>query len=169
MKKRKGIERREITGAGHPSPRGEIETVGFVIGDAIPALEYLLASSVVPGGFRVGYMDPGPIGVVAGSGVGGPGLEGAVVGVGEGRRGRGGFSGEREEEEDGSEAEEREKWEERDFLCRVLLLSAGHCLTVLVQVHITRIQLQIGGFSFLFFFLTTNLLIEISCKFNFKI
>ena len=68
-------------------------------------------------------MDPGPIGVVAGSGVGGPGLEGAVVGMG--RRGRGGFSGEREEEEDRSEAEEREKWEERDFLC-VLLLSAGH-------------------------------------------
>ena len=109
-------------------------------------------------------MDPGPIGVVAGSGVGGPGLEGAVVGVG--RRGRGGFSGEREDEKDRSEAEEREKWEERDFLC-VLLLSAGHCLTVAVQVHITRIQLQIGGFSFLF--LTTNLLIEISCEFNFKI
>ncbi|KAK7831753.1 hypothetical protein CFP56_027037, partial [Quercus suber] len=148
VKKRKGIERREITGVGLPSPRGEIETVGFVVGDAIPALEYLLASSIVLRGFRVGLMDPGPIGVVAGSGVGGPGLEGAVVGVG--RRGRGGFSGEREEEEDGSEAEEREKWEERDFLC-VLLLSAGHCLTAVVQVHITRIQLQIGGFSFFFF------------------
>ena len=54
VKKRKGIERREITGAGLPSPRGEIESVGFVVGDAIPALEYLLASSVVPRGFRVG-------------------------------------------------------------------------------------------------------------------
>ena len=103
-------------------------------------------------------MDPGPIGVVAGSGVGGPGLEGAVVGVG--RRGRGGFSGEREEEEDRSEAEEREKWEERDFLC-VLLLSAGHCLTVVVHLHIITSFLvvfsdptpnRIGGFSFLAFF-----------------
>lgn len=154
MKKRKGIEWQEITGAGLPSPRGEMETVGFVVGDAIPAPEYLLASSVVPRGFRVGLMDPGAIGVVTGSGVGGPGLEGAVVGVGRRGRGREGFSGEREEKEDGSEAEERQKWEERDFLC-VLLLSAGHCLSVVVHVHIITSflvvsRIQLGGFSFLF-------------------
>ena len=109
-------------------------------------------------------MDPGPIGVVAGRGVGGPGLEGAVVGVG--RRGRGGFSGEREEEKDRSEAEEREKGEERDFFC-VLLLSAGHCLTVVVHLHIITSFLVVFSdptpnrwlffFVFFFFFLHCKL------------
>jgi hypothetical protein len=138
VKKRNGIERREITEAGLPAPLGEFQSVGFVVGDAIPALEYLLARSVVPRGLRVGVgiVDPRPIRVVAGFRVGATGLvesEGPVVGMG--RSGRGGFSGERENEEDGSEAEEREEWEERDFLRVVVVVSCGHGRTEVIEAR----------------------------------
>lgn len=64
MEKPNGIKRREITALRLPPPLGEFTAVGFVAGNAIPALEDLLAGVVVLGR-RVRVVDPGSVGVVA--------------------------------------------------------------------------------------------------------
>lgn len=107
-----GVELGEIAEAGLPAPRGEMWGVGFVGGEAVPALEDLLAGIVVPRSPR-GVVDPCSVGVVAGT---------AVVFVfldlerGKGVVGGGGRFELGEKEENGNEAENRQKRNERDFL-----------------------------------------------------
>lgn len=50
---------------GLPPPLGEVGGIGFVAGDAVPALEDLLASAVVPRRSGARVVDPRPVGVVA--------------------------------------------------------------------------------------------------------
>ncbi|RDY07835.1 hypothetical protein CR513_08001, partial [Mucuna pruriens] len=94
-----GVELGEIAVAGLPAPRGELPGVGFVGGEAVPALEDLLAGVVVPRSLR-GVADPCSVGIVAGDVAAVVYLEcGKGMGCG-----RGGFElGEKDE--DGSEAE----------------------------------------------------------------
>lgn len=110
VKEPNGIELREIAAVGVPAPLGEFSSVGFVSGDAIPALEDLLTGVVVPRSPRV-VVDPFSIGIVTGTVLD---LEGAK---GKGGCRGGGVSELRENDEDGSEAEKREKWKQRGFLC----------------------------------------------------
>jgi len=117
----KGVELGEIAVAGLPAPGGETRGVGFVGGEAVPALEDLLAGVVV-GWDSGGVSDPCSVGEIAGR----------VGFVESGKRvgyGRGGGGSElREKEEDGSEAEKREKRKERNFLLGALRVSfpCGH-------------------------------------------
>jgi len=118
----KGMELGEIAVAGLPAPCGEMRGVGFVGGEAVPALEDLLAGVVV--GWNSGGMsDPCSVGEIAGSA--GMFVEGGKR-VGNGRGGGGCELGEKEE--DGSEAEKREKRKERNFLLGALRVSfsCGH-------------------------------------------
>lgn len=119
LEKGGGIERREFASSGLPAPVDEIRSVGFVAGDAIPALENLLAGVVVPWGSPNWVMNPGSIREVTGE------LEG-VMRV---WRRNGCVSYEREEEENGDEAEKRNKGEERDsfsLVVRVGVVSRRH-------------------------------------------
>lgn len=111
----KGVEVGEVAAVGLPAPRGEMWGVGFVGGDAIPALEDLLARVVVPGSTG-GVVDPRSVGIVAGTAVDLEGAEGVGGGCGRGVPELG------EEEEDGGEAKKREKREKRDSLLCVLLV-----------------------------------------------
>ncbi|KAG2371916.1 uncharacterized protein HKW66_Vig0240370 [Vigna angularis] len=102
--------------------RWEKRGVGFVGGEAVPALEDLLAGVVV--GWNSGRMsDPFSVGEIAG--ILGVFVEGGKR-VGYGRGGGGSELGEKEE--DGSEAKKREKRKERNFLFGALRISfpCGH-------------------------------------------
>lgn len=112
LQKRRRIEGRKITLPGLPPPLVEIASVGFVAGNTVPALEYLLARVVVPRRSGIRFVNPRPVGVVAR-----PGRSCSRVGpidlveleIGATRlRSNGGVPNEREEEENGDEAEKRE-------------------------------------------------------------
>lgn len=62
-----GIERWEVAAGGLPAPPEEVPAVGFAAGDAVPALEDLLAGAVVAGGDGTRVADPGAGRVVAGA------------------------------------------------------------------------------------------------------
>lgn len=102
---------------GLPTPVDDIKSVGFVTGNAIPTLEYLLTGVVVPCRSDRRIVDPLPIGVIAESSIrrylivcfGGIELEVSMVLRRE--RGLGGGFEERENEEQRGEAEEREEEE----------------------------------------------------------
>lgn len=136
-----------------PPPLDEFPAVGFVAGNAIPALENLLAGVVVPGR-RIRVVDPPPIGVVAR-----PGRVGSIAlpefdALTRLRR-NGGLSNGRENGEDGNEADEGEEREERDFLCLVWELrevSRGHAALTRAHDSLTPILYELC-FFFLFFFL----------------
>ncbi|KOM39388.1 hypothetical protein LR48_Vigan03g277000 [Vigna angularis] len=102
--------------------RWEKRGVGFVGGEAVPVLEDLLAGVVVS--WNSGRMsDPFSVGEIEGI------LDVFVEGrkrVGYGRGGGGSELGEKEE--DGSEAEKREKRKEKNFLFGALRISfpSGH-------------------------------------------
>ena len=61
MEKGSGIERRELALSGFPQPIDEIASVGFVVVDAIPTLENLLARVIVPGSSPNWVVDPSSI------------------------------------------------------------------------------------------------------------
>lgn len=61
-----GLEAREAAARGLPPPPEEIAAVVLPAGDAVPALEDLLAGVVITEGDGIRIEDPGPIGVVAG-------------------------------------------------------------------------------------------------------
>lgn len=86
-----GVELWEVAGGGPPAPAEEIEGVGLAGGDAVPALEDLLAGAVVARGEGGRVTDPGAGGVVAAA----AGLRGCGV-----RPGNGGGSESGEEEEE---------------------------------------------------------------------
>lgn len=65
LEETKGIDTRKVAAGGLPSPAEQIGAVGFVVGDAIPALKDLLAGLVVPGDDGVRVPDPGAVVVVA--------------------------------------------------------------------------------------------------------
>lgn len=101
---------------GLPTPVDDIKSVGFVTGNAIPTLEYLLTGMVVPCRSDRRIVDPLPIGVIAESIrryliVCFVGIELKVSMVLRGERGLGGGFEERENEEERGEAEEREEEE----------------------------------------------------------
>lgn len=105
---------------GLPTPLDDIKSVGFVTGNAIPTLEYLLTGVVVPCRSDRRIVDPLPIGVIAESSIrrylivcfgGFGGIELEVSMVLRRKRGLGGGFEERENEEERGEAEEREEEE----------------------------------------------------------
>lgn len=127
-----------------PPPLDEIPAVGFVAGNAIPALENFFAGVVVPGR-RIRVVDPPSIGVVARPGRIGslalPEFE-ALMRL----RRNGGLSNGRENGEDGNEADEGEEREERDFLCLVWELrevSRRHSALTWAHVSPTPISYEI--------------------------
>lgn len=112
LEKLKGIQRWKIAIIGLPAPQGQITSVGFVVGDAIPALEDLLAGVIVARSDRW-IVDPCPFRVIAGF-LWSPRLTlswfKAIFVVFEKRRNvfALGASGNGEDENNGSEGEEKE-------------------------------------------------------------
>lgn len=68
LKKFEWIKRRKITVLRLPSPCRDLETIGFVVTNAIPSFEDLFTITSVPGGSGVGVVDPGAVGEVASGG-----------------------------------------------------------------------------------------------------
>lgn len=67
MEKAERVEPWEIAMRRLPTPVDEFFSIGFVGGNAIPALENLLARMVVPGSGGIGVVDPSSMGIVTGS------------------------------------------------------------------------------------------------------
>ena len=114
LQKPNRIKPRKITAFGLPMPLDNIQTIGFITGNAIPSLENLLTCVIIRRRSHTGIIDPHPIRIIArlnqdrsSRGIATFELEVLVVM----RRNRG-FE-ERVDEEERGEAEERDEEQRR--------------------------------------------------------
>ena len=64
LQKSNRIKSRKITAFGLPTPLDNIQTIGFITGNAIPSLENLLTCVIIRRRSHTGIIDPNPIRII---------------------------------------------------------------------------------------------------------